>query len=149
MCAFYVVLAYIFVLSTTRFFINSSKTVYREKNDSTTRIITTNHSYDRRHNEATGRRLRKPSQKPTKSQPIMGEGVADVVKRVGGKGIEPRAIKQVPTPVGNAVVIIAGKPKAEYVIYAQTMKGPPMNIGTENIRLATCGVLEFAARLKV
>jgi O-acetyl-ADP-ribose deacetylase (regulator of RNase III) len=86
---------------------------------------------------------------PANSQLMMGGGVAGAIKRVGGKEIETQAMKQAPTLVGKAIATRAGKLKAECVIHAPTMERPAMSIGTENIRLATRGALECAARLKI
>jgi O-acetyl-ADP-ribose deacetylase (regulator of RNase III) len=86
---------------------------------------------------------------PANSQLIMGGGVAGAIKCAEGREIENQATEHAPTPVGRAVATSAGKLKAKYVIHAPTMERPAMNVGTENVRLATSAALKCAERLKV
>jgi O-acetyl-ADP-ribose deacetylase (regulator of RNase III)/ADP-ribose pyrophosphatase YjhB (NUDIX family) len=52
---------------------------------------------------------------------VMGGGLAGIIKKKGGQGIEDEAVKKGPINVGEAVVTKAGKLKAKHVIHAATM----------------------------
>src|SRR5688572_17518615 len=71
------------------------------------------------------------------SHGIMGGGVAGVIKRAAGQGVEDEARKQAPIPVGSAVLTSGGKTKFKGIIHAATMPEPAMRISAENVALAT------------
>jgi O-acetyl-ADP-ribose deacetylase (regulator of RNase III)/ADP-ribose pyrophosphatase YjhB (NUDIX family) len=52
---------------------------------------------------------------------VMGGGLAGVIKKKGGQGIEDEAVRRGPIEVGEAVATKAGKLKAKFVIHAATM----------------------------
>ncbi len=75
---------------------------------------------------------------------FMGGGVAGVIKRAAGIGVEEEARKQAPIPVGNAVLTSGGKTKFAGIIHAPTMEQPAMRIPPENVALATRAALTLA-----
>lgn len=75
---------------------------------------------------------------------FMGGGVAGVIKRAAGQGVEDEARKQAPIAVGRAVVTSGGKTKFKGIIHAPTMPGPGMRIPAENVALATKAALALA-----
>jgi O-acetyl-ADP-ribose deacetylase (regulator of RNase III)/ADP-ribose pyrophosphatase YjhB (NUDIX family) len=79
---------------------------------------------------------------------LMGGGVAGVIKRKGGKGIEEEAVKKGPIKTGGAVATSAGELAAKYVIHAATM-GMDFKTDETMIRQACRSSLELAAKLKV
>ena len=78
------------------------------------------------------------------SHGIMGGGVAGVIKRAAGQGVEDEARKQAPIPVGSAVLTSGGKTKFKGIIHAATMLEPAMRISVENVALATKAALVVA-----
>ncbi len=86
---------------------------------------------------------------PANSRLIMGGGLAGVIKNKGGKEIEDEARKKAPVEVGKATVTSAGDLPAKYVIHAPTMENPAEDISPENVRLATCAVLNCAEENKI
>lgn len=75
---------------------------------------------------------------------IMGGGVAGVIKRAAGQGVEEEARRQAPIAVGHAVLTSGGATKFEGIIHAPTMPRPAMRIPADNVRLATRAVLALA-----
>lgn len=67
---------------------------------------------------------------------LMGGGVAGIIRKKGGKGIEDEAVKKGPIEIGGAVWTKAGKLNAKYVIHAATMG---MDFKTDEIKIrASC-----------
>lgn len=79
---------------------------------------------------------------------LMGGGVAGVIKRKGGKGIEEEALKKGPIETGGAVATSAGELAAKYVIHAATM-GMDFKTDETMIRQACRSSLQLAAELNV
>jgi len=86
---------------------------------------------------------------PANSYGYMGGGVAGAIKRVGGIEIEREAISKAPIKIGKAVVTTAGNLPCKYIIHAPTMKQPAMQIGLENVKLATQAALDLAVKLNL
>jgi len=86
---------------------------------------------------------------PANSLMIMGGGVADAIKRAGGKEIEDEAKEHAPVAVGKAIATVAGQLKAKHVIHAPTMKMPAMSIDKRNVQSAVRGALECAKQLQI
>lgn len=78
------------------------------------------------------------------SQGFMGGGVAGVIKRAAGVGVEEEARKQAPIPVGTAVLTSGGKTKFAGIIHAPTMPAPAMRIPADNVAQATRAALALA-----
>jgi O-acetyl-ADP-ribose deacetylase (regulator of RNase III) len=83
---------------------------------------------------------------PSNSYGVMGGGVAWVIKKNGGQGIEDEAVEQAPIPVGSAVLTTGGTLKAKHVIHATTMTEPAQRIDVENVRKSTMAALECASK---
>lgn len=81
---------------------------------------------------------------PANSFGYMGGGVAGVIKRVGGAGIENEAVGQAPITIGRAVATTAGTLPCKAVIHAPTMRRPAERTNEENVRSATLAALECA-----
>ncbi|TAJ27564.1 MAG: macro domain-containing protein [Nitrospirae bacterium] len=75
---------------------------------------------------------------------IMGGGVARVIKRAAGIGVEQEAVKQAPIPVGTAVLTSGGKTRFAGIIHAPTMPRPAMTIDPQNVAKATKAALLLA-----
>ncbi len=75
---------------------------------------------------------------------FMGGGVAGVIKRAAGQGVEDEARKQAPIEVGKAVLTSGGETRFKGIIHAPTMPQPAMRIPAENVALATSAALELA-----
>ncbi len=75
---------------------------------------------------------------------FMGGGVAGVIKRAAGVGVEEEARRQAPIPVGKAVLTSGGRTKFTGIIHAPTMEQPAMRIPPENVALATRAALTLA-----
>src|SRR3989344_1738143 len=52
---------------------------------------------------------------------LMGGGVAGVIKKKGGQGIEDEAVKKGPIEIGASVATKAGKLTCKHVIHSATM----------------------------
>lgn len=83
---------------------------------------------------------------PSNSYGVMGGGVAWVIKKKGGQGIEDGAVAKAPIPIGSAVLTTGGSLSAKHVIHATTMMEPAQRIGVENVKKATVAALECASR---
>ena len=79
---------------------------------------------------------------------VMGGGVAGVIKRKGGRGIEEEAVKQGPIEIGQAIATGAGELAVKYVIHAATMG---MDFKTDEVRIrnACKNSLNLARELKI
>lgn len=86
---------------------------------------------------------------PANSFGYMGGGVAGAIKRIGGSEIEKEAISKAPIKVGSAITTTAGNLPCKYVIHAPTMKKPAMQIGAENVKLATQAAMNLAVDQKL
>ena len=86
---------------------------------------------------------------PANSEGLMEDGVAGVIKKKGGKGIEEEAMQQAPIPIGKAIITSAGKLKCEYVIHAPTMKVPLQKTSAESIAKAVQAVFKIARELDI
>jgi O-acetyl-ADP-ribose deacetylase (regulator of RNase III) len=75
---------------------------------------------------------------------IMGGGVAGVIKRAAGQEVEDEARRQVPIPVGTAVLTSGGTTKFKGIIHAPTMPRPAMRVSASNVALATKAALALA-----
>lgn len=75
---------------------------------------------------------------------FMGGGVAGVIKRAAGVGVEEEARNAAPIPVGKAVLTSGGKTKFKGIIHAPTMPRPAMRIPADNVALATRAALALA-----
>ncbi|MGH7255849.1 MAG: macro domain-containing protein [Nitrospirales bacterium] len=75
---------------------------------------------------------------------FMGGGVAGVIKRAAGVGVEEEARRQAPIPVGQAVWTSGGKTGFQGIIHAPTMPQPAMRIEPRNVGLATKAALTVA-----
>ena len=78
------------------------------------------------------------------SHGFMGGGVAGVIKRAAGVGVEEEARKQAPIPVGKAVLTSGGKTKFAGIIHAPTMREAGMRIPADNVAQATRAALDLA-----
>lgn len=78
----------------------------------------------------------------------MGEGVAGIIKRKGGKIIEQEAIAKGLVLVGDAIVTTAGKFNAKYVIPAVVI-GQNLQTDENKIRMASKASLKRAEELKI
>lgn len=78
------------------------------------------------------------------SQGIMGGGVAGVIKRAAGPEVEAEARRQVPIPVGEAVLTSGGQTKFTGIIHAPTMREPAMRIPAQHVAHATRAALGLA-----
>lgn len=78
------------------------------------------------------------------SHGFMGGGVAGVIKRAAGVGVEAEARKQAPIPVGTAVLTSGGKTKFAGIIHAPTMPAPATRIPADNVAQATRAALVLA-----
>ncbi len=63
---------------------------------------------------------------------VMGGGVAEAIKRKGGKAIEDEAVKKGPIQIGEAAYTSAGSLPSKYVIHAATMG---MDFKTDEIKI--------------
>ena len=72
---------------------------------------------------------------------IMGGGVAGVIKRIAGQGIEDEARRHAPIAVGKAILTSGGTTKFRGIIHAPTMPHPGMQIPAANVGLATKAAL--------
>jgi O-acetyl-ADP-ribose deacetylase (regulator of RNase III) len=72
---------------------------------------------------------------------IMGGGVAGVIKRIAGQGVEDEARRHAPIAVGKAILTSGGTTKFRGIIHAPTMPHPGMQIPAANIGLATKAAL--------
>ena len=81
---------------------------------------------------------------PANSHGLMGGGVAGVIKRAAGPGVEKEATAQAPIPVGKAAASSGGKTKFEAILHAPTMTNPAERIPVKNVSLATRAALELA-----
>jgi argininosuccinate lyase/8-oxo-dGTP diphosphatase len=79
---------------------------------------------------------------------LMGGGVAGVIKRKAGRGIEDEAVKKGPIKIGEAVATAAGSLPAKYVIHAATM-GLDFKTDEIKIRDSARSALKVAEDLKV
>lgn len=75
---------------------------------------------------------------------FMGGGVAGVIKRAAGAQVEEEARRQVPIPVGRAILTSGGRTKFRGIVHAPTMPRPAMRIPTSNVGLATKAALALA-----
>jgi O-acetyl-ADP-ribose deacetylase (regulator of RNase III) len=75
------------------------------------------------------------------SSGVMGGGVAGVIKRAAGQGVEDEARRRAPIAVGKAVLTSGGATKFRGVIHAPTMLQPGMRIPAANVGSATKGAL--------
>lgn len=78
------------------------------------------------------------------SHGFMGGGVAGVIKRAAGVGVEEEARRQAPIPVGTAVLTSGGKTKFGGIIHAPTMPEPSTRIPPGNVSRATRAALALA-----
>jgi len=78
------------------------------------------------------------------SHGIMGGGVAGVIKRVAGQGVEDEAKRQAPIAVGEAALTSGGKTRFKSIIHAPTMSEPAMRILPLNVAMATRAALKLA-----
>jgi O-acetyl-ADP-ribose deacetylase (regulator of RNase III) len=78
------------------------------------------------------------------SQGWMGGGVAGAIKRAAGPQVEEEAVRQGPTPVGEAIVTSGGRTRFRGIIHAPTMEYPAMRIPPENVGKATAAALRLA-----
>jgi len=78
------------------------------------------------------------------SHGIMGGGVAGVIKRVAGQGVEDEARQQAPIAVGAAALTSGGKTRFKSIIHAPTMAEPAMRIPPLNVAMATRAALKLA-----
>jgi O-acetyl-ADP-ribose deacetylase len=81
---------------------------------------------------------------PANSFGYMGEGVAEVIKKVGGQMIEDEAIEQAPIQVGSAAMTSAGDLVCGKVIHAPTMHNPAERTDSHKIMCAVAAALELA-----
>ncbi|MFA5089937.1 MAG: macro domain-containing protein [Candidatus Omnitrophota bacterium] len=79
---------------------------------------------------------------------VMGGGVAGVIKKKGGIGIEEEAIKKGPIKIGEAIYTSAGALKAKYVIHAATM-GMDFKTDEHKIRAASHSAFKVAGELNI
>jgi len=86
---------------------------------------------------------------PANSRGLMGGGVAEVIRRVAGDKVEFEAMKQAPIPVGTAVLTSGGKSRFKGIIHAPTMVQATEAIPVENVRKATCAVLDLAEKEQI
>ena len=79
---------------------------------------------------------------------VMGGGVADAIKRKGGKIIEDEALMKGPIKIGEAVVTTAGSLAVKYIIHAATMG---MDFATDEIKIrnSSKNALRLARDLKI
>lgn len=75
---------------------------------------------------------------------VMGGGVAGVIKRAAGVGVEEEARKAAPISVGRAVLTSGGKTAFRGIIHAPTMPQPATRIPADNVALATRAALTLA-----
>jgi O-acetyl-ADP-ribose deacetylase (regulator of RNase III) len=78
------------------------------------------------------------------SHGTMGGGVAGVIKRAAGQGVEDEARKQAPIVVGAATLTSGGKTRFTSIIHAPTMPEPAMLIPPQNVAMATRAALRLA-----
>jgi len=78
------------------------------------------------------------------SRGIMGGGVAGVIKRAAGQEVDEEARRQVPIPVGSAILTSGGRTRYQAIIHAPTMPEPAMRIAPQNVALATRAALALA-----
>ena len=78
------------------------------------------------------------------SRGILGGGVAGVIKRAAGAGVEQETMAQAPIPVGQAVLTSGGRTTFKGIIHAPTMPKPGMRIPAENVAQATKAALALA-----
>ena len=83
---------------------------------------------------------------PANSLGVMGGGVAGVIRRKGGRGIEEEATRQAPIEVGSAVATTAGDLPCSRVIHAPTMEQPAMRTDVIKVAAAIRAALECADR---
>lgn len=79
---------------------------------------------------------------------VMGGGVAGVIRKKGGKGIEDEAVAKGPIGIGEAVETFAGTLPAKYVIHAATM-GMDFKTDEGKVRDACRSALALADQLKL
>lgn len=73
----------------------------------------------------------------------MGSGVAGVIKKMGGQGIETDAVSQGPIEVGDAVITSGGDLKTQYVIHAAGM-GQDLKTDSDKVKMSTLSSLKLA-----
>jgi O-acetyl-ADP-ribose deacetylase len=78
----------------------------------------------------------------------MGTGVAGAIKRAGGQSIEDEAVRKGPVSIGEAVVTLAGRLPARYVIHAAVM-GQDLSTDADKIHAATLNSLRRADELQL
>jgi O-acetyl-ADP-ribose deacetylase (regulator of RNase III) len=76
----------------------------------------------------------------------MGSGVAEAIKRAGGKEIEREAVAKGPIAVGEAVATSGGKLAARWVIHGAVM-GQDLRTNAELVRSTTESCLRVADEL--
>lgn len=81
---------------------------------------------------------------PANSRGEMGGGVAGVIKRAAGQGVEDEAVAQAPIPVGQAVLSSGGKTRFKAILHAPTMVRPAERIPVQNVAAATRAALRLA-----
>ncbi len=86
---------------------------------------------------------------PANSGGSMGGGVAGVIRRAAGSGVETEAMQSAPIPVGAAVMTQGGATRFRGIIHAPTMARPAEAIPVENVRKATRAALRLAEEKKI
>jgi O-acetyl-ADP-ribose deacetylase (regulator of RNase III)/ADP-ribose pyrophosphatase YjhB (NUDIX family) len=79
---------------------------------------------------------------------VMGAGLAGMIRKKGGQGIEEEAIKKGPIDIGQAAFTGAGKLPAKYIIHTATMG---MDFVTDEIKIrnAAGSALKLSEELKI
>ena len=85
---------------------------------------------------------------PANNRLIMGGGLAEAIKKKGGRIIEQEATADGPIETGQARATTAGSLPAKYVIHAATMS---MDFKTDEIKIrrSCAGCLNIAGQLKI
>lgn len=86
---------------------------------------------------------------PANSLGIMGGGVANSIKNVGGAIVEAEAVRQAPIQVGTALITQAGMLPCRFVIHSPTMKHPTEKSTKENIKKAVHSALIAADKHRI
>jgi len=85
---------------------------------------------------------------PANTQGMMGGGVAEAIKQIGGDEIEKQAVSKAPIDIGTAISTTAGKLPNLYVIHAPTVDTPGGASSPDMIKSAVTGALQEAERLE-
>jgi O-acetyl-ADP-ribose deacetylase (regulator of RNase III) len=81
---------------------------------------------------------------PTNSFGLMGDGVAEAIKKIGGQSIEDEAIENAPIQVGCAAITGAGDLVCNKVIHAPIMHNPAERTDSHKLMCAISAALELA-----